>query len=78
MPVLTDRARVVGGLPDVVTIQEGKVSLGHSCPHFFHTGKGFQCSKLGSHHLHHMPWLLMPDFSIATYKVQSVVSFPLI
>uniref|UniRef100_A0A8C2S436 Myomesin 1 n=1 Tax=Capra hircus TaxID=9925 RepID=A0A8C2S436_CAPHI len=24
MPVLTDRARVVGGLPDVVTIQEGK------------------------------------------------------
>lgn len=34
MPILADRARVVGGLPDVVTIQEGKVSLSLLLPHW--------------------------------------------
>lgn len=48
MLILADRARVVGGLPDVVTIQEGKVSMEHSCPGLFHTRNVFQCLTLGS------------------------------
>lgn len=46
--MLADRARVVGGLPDVVTIQEGKVSMQHSCLGFLHTSNGFQCPGLRS------------------------------
>lgn len=49
--MLADRARVLGGLPDVVTIQEGKVSIGYHCP-CLHMGNRLQHPTLCSFLLH--------------------------
>lgn len=74
--MLADRARVLGGLPDVVTIQEGKVSTELSCPCFFHTA--FVPSFKRHPTLFIYAWLLLLDLKRAKYRVENAVMFTVI
>lgn len=81
--MLADRARVLGGLPDVVTIQEGKVSTELSSPCFFtlamaSTASAFVPSFKRHPTLFIYAWLLMLDFKRAKYRVENAVMFAVI
>lgn len=74
MPILADRARVVGGLPDVVTIQEGKVSMSLLLPHWEWVPVPQTLFCL----LWYMPSYAMADFTIANTRFKMQPFFPVI